>query len=300
MIAGLVPPIAPAASVLGGADITALPAHARNMGLVFQNYALFPHLAVATQRRLRPGDARHAAAEAARERAGRALDLVRLGGLVAHAGRRAVRRPAAAGGAGARAGGRSRPCCCWTSRSPTSMPSCARTCATRSATSSAGSRITTLFVTHDQAEALTMSDRVVVLNAGRIEQIGTPAEIYDKPASRSSPASSAGRTDSLPLPTARILSAGAPGLRVAARVRCRAGARPRHECGRIACACRGHPFREKSMKCRRRSAAWCSPATSCTSARRRPARRRRNADPVADNSVRARRDRCRRTGPFPT
>ena len=41
---------------------------------------------------------------------------------------------------------------------------------------------TTLFVTHDQAEALTMSDRVVVLNGGRIEQVGTPVEIYDRPA----------------------------------------------------------------------------------------------------------------------
>lgn len=44
--------------------------------------------------------------------------------------------------------------------------------------------ITTLFVTHDQEEALGMSDRVVVMNGGRAEQIGTPAEVYDRPASR--------------------------------------------------------------------------------------------------------------------
>jgi len=44
--------------------------------------------------------------------------------------------------------------------------------------------VTTLFVTHDQDEALTMADRVVVLNEGRIEQIGTPAEIYDRPLTR--------------------------------------------------------------------------------------------------------------------
>ncbi|MCO6005029.1 ABC transporter ATP-binding protein [Actinoallomurus purpureus] len=43
--------------------------------------------------------------------------------------------------------------------------------------------ITFLFVTHDQEEALTMSDRVAVFNAGRIEQVGTPAEVYEKPAS---------------------------------------------------------------------------------------------------------------------
>jgi ABC-type Fe3+/spermidine/putrescine transport system ATPase subunit len=43
--------------------------------------------------------------------------------------------------------------------------------------------ITILFVTHDQIEALTLSDRIAVMNAGRIEQIGTPAELYDRPAS---------------------------------------------------------------------------------------------------------------------
>ena len=44
--------------------------------------------------------------------------------------------------------------------------------------------ITTLFVTHDQGEALVMSDRIAVMNAGRIEQIGTPADIYERPATR--------------------------------------------------------------------------------------------------------------------
>jgi putative spermidine/putrescine transport system ATP-binding protein len=44
--------------------------------------------------------------------------------------------------------------------------------------------ITFVFVTHDQEEALTMSDRIAVFNAGRIEQVGTPAEVYEKPATR--------------------------------------------------------------------------------------------------------------------
>ena len=44
--------------------------------------------------------------------------------------------------------------------------------------------ITTVFVTHDQGEALVMSDRIAVMNAGRIEQVGTPSEIYERPATR--------------------------------------------------------------------------------------------------------------------
>ena len=44
--------------------------------------------------------------------------------------------------------------------------------------------ITIVFVTHDQEEALAMSDRIAVMNAGRVEQIGTPREIYDRPATR--------------------------------------------------------------------------------------------------------------------
>ncbi|MFP3442495.1 spermidine/putrescine ABC transporter ATP-binding protein, partial [Pantoea sp. SIMBA_133] len=44
--------------------------------------------------------------------------------------------------------------------------------------------LTIVFVTHDQSEALTMSDRIAVFNRGKIEQIGTPREIYDQPRSR--------------------------------------------------------------------------------------------------------------------
>ena len=45
-------------------------------------------------------------------------------------------------------------------------------------------RITSIYVTHDQTEAMTMADRIVVMNAGRIEQIGTPEDVYDRPNSR--------------------------------------------------------------------------------------------------------------------
>ena len=54
--------------------------------------------------------------------------------------------------------------------------------------------ITFVYVTHDQEEALTMSDRIAVLSGGRIEQIGEPAEVYERPADRSWPDSSASPT----------------------------------------------------------------------------------------------------------
>ena len=58
-------------------------------------------------------------------------------------------------------------------------------------TSSAEIRTTFLFVTHDQEEAIAMADRICVMNDGRIEQIGTPQEVYYRPSSSSSRASSA-------------------------------------------------------------------------------------------------------------
>ena len=56
--------------------------------------------------------------------------------------------------------------------------------------------ITFIYVTHDQEEALTMSDRIAVFSHGRIDQVGTPVEVYERPASASSRASSACRTSS--------------------------------------------------------------------------------------------------------
>ena len=79
---------------------------------------------------------------------------------------------------------RARRSCCSTSRCRTSMPCCASACATSSASIQQRLGITTIFVTHDQDEAFEMSDRVVLLNKGRVEQIGTPEELYDRPLTR--------------------------------------------------------------------------------------------------------------------
>ena len=91
--------------------------------------------------------------------------------------------PAASGSAsrwGARSSA-SRPCSCSTSRCRTSTRSCACRCASRSRSCIGGCRTTSLYVTHDQVEAMTLAQRMVVMNAGRAEQIGTPMEVYENP-----------------------------------------------------------------------------------------------------------------------
>ena len=84
--------------------------------------------------------------------------------------------------------------------------------------------ITFVYVTHDQEEALTMSDRIAVFNEGRIEQVGTPAEMYEHPRRRSSPASSARRTSSSG-------TAGRFTVRARRRSGCRRTRRPEGEPG---------------------------------------------------------------------
>ena len=75
-----------------------------------------------------------------------------------------------------------RRCCSWTSRCRTSTPACARRCAWRSGRCSAGSSSRVLYVTHDQAEALSMSNLVAVMRNGEVIQVGTPRQIYNEPA----------------------------------------------------------------------------------------------------------------------
>ena len=173
MIAGLAGPSAGRIDI-GGRDVTWLPAAKRNVGLVFQSYALFPHMSVhdniafpLSVRRLGRAEIDRRVAEALR--------------LHAHGPERrrpgAARRPAAARGAcprllcssrrflpARRAAGASTASCASSSRS------------SRQLQRSLG--ITTIFVTHDQEEALSLSDRIVVLDDGRVQQIGTPEDAY--------------------------------------------------------------------------------------------------------------------------
>ena len=78
----------------------------------------------------------------------------------------------------------SRACCCWTNRCRTSTPSCARLRALELKRLQRRLGITTIFVTHDQQEAMTIADRLAVLEQGAIRQVGTPRDLYDTPIDR--------------------------------------------------------------------------------------------------------------------
>jgi multiple sugar transport system ATP-binding protein len=73
-------------------------------------------------------------------------------------------------------------CSCSTSRSATSTPSCACRCGYEIKRLQRELAVTSIYVTHDQVEAMTLADRLIVMNAGVAEQIGTPMDVYDNPA----------------------------------------------------------------------------------------------------------------------
>ncbi len=167
---------------IGGRDVTDAPAQQRNIGLVFQSYALFPHMTV-LENVMFPLGVRKITGEAARTQSLEALKLVRLEGLQ-------DRRPSQLSGgqqqrvALARAvvfkpdillldeplGALDRKL---REELQVELKQLQRTLG-----------VTTLLVTHDQEEALSLSDRIMVLNHGRTQQVAAPTEAYLKPANR--------------------------------------------------------------------------------------------------------------------
>jgi putative spermidine/putrescine transport system ATP-binding protein len=179
MIAGFELPTAGTVE-LSGRDVTRLPPYERDVNTVFQDYALFPHMSVLdnVEYGLR---VRKVPRRERRERAERALDSVRLAGFGA-------RRPAAMSG-----GQRQRVAL---ARALVNRPKVLLLDEPLGALDlklreqmqvelkeiQRDVGITFVFVTHDQHEALTMSDRVAVFDHGRIAQVGTPEEVYERPA----------------------------------------------------------------------------------------------------------------------
>ena len=161
---------------LAGVDVTGVPPSERDVNTVFQDYALFPHMTV--QENVEYGLRVKGVGRGERRRAAQeVLERVRLPGL-------GGRKPVQLSG-GQRRVSLSRAIVnepsvpCSTSPSARSTLSCARRC--RSSSRARAIRHHLVYVTHDREEALTMSDRMAVFNEGRIEQLGTPAEVYEHP-----------------------------------------------------------------------------------------------------------------------
>jgi len=179
MIAGFELPTA-GAILLEGKDVTRTPPYDRDVNTVFQDYALFPHMSV--QHNVEYGlKVKGVARAERRKRAAEMLEVVRLGSF-------GHRRPNQLSG-----GQRQRVAL---ARALVNRPSVLlldeplgaldlklreeMQVELKAIQREVG--ITFVFVTHDQGEALSMSNRIAVFNHGRIEQVGTPREIYDRPA----------------------------------------------------------------------------------------------------------------------
>ena len=168
--------------VLGGRDITGVSPAKRDIGMVFQNYALFPHMSVADNVAF-PLAVRHLPRDEIRARVEEALGLVALAGL-------GQRQPRELSGGQQQRVALARAIVFKPRLLLLDEPLGALDRKLRDAMQleikrlQRQLRITTLFITHDQEEALALGDRVAVLHQGRLEQVGTPAEIYARPANR--------------------------------------------------------------------------------------------------------------------
>ena len=181
MLAGLESPSS-GRVLIRGHDMTGTPAHRRPTNMVFQRLALFPHMSVADNvaygprlRRLPKGQVRRRVAEL--------IEMVRLDGFEdrlpdqlsgGQQQRVAIARALA-----------NKPAVLLLDEPLGSLDLKLRMQMQESLKEiQVQSSTTFIYVTHDQTEALTMSDRIAVMNNGRVEQIATPSELYDRPATR--------------------------------------------------------------------------------------------------------------------
>ena len=181
LVAGFFPPTR-GEIWLKGRHVEGLPSFKRDIGVVFQDYALFPHMNaaenVAFGLRMRKVSSSDMA-----KRVADALELVKLTGL-------GDRRPLQMSGGQRQRVALARalvinPAVLLLDEPLSNLDLKLREeMRVEIATLQRRLGITTVFVTHDQGEALVMSDRIAVMNAGRIEQIGTPSDIYERPATR--------------------------------------------------------------------------------------------------------------------
>ncbi len=170
------------AILIDGEDVTAVPPWKRNVGMVFQSYALWPHMTVGENVAFGLEERRLPRATV-REKVGRALDLV---GLAEYAGR----RPGQLSGGQQQRVALARtlaiePRVLLLDEPLSNLDAKLRHHMRRELVAMQKQlSITTIFVTHDQEEAMTTADRIAVMHQGVIQQVGAPGELYDDPVNR--------------------------------------------------------------------------------------------------------------------
>jgi spermidine/putrescine ABC transporter ATP-binding subunit len=208
--------------LVDGVDVTKAPPQRRGFGVVFQNYAIFPHLNVFENVAF-PLRARRTPDAKVRERVTWALDLVRLGGFAERFSRQL------SGGQQQRVA---------IARAIVFEPSIVLMDEPLGALDKnlrydmqmeikdiqRRLGMTVIYVTHDQEEAMNLSDRLAILNHGRIEQLGPPLEVYERPANRFT-GQFLGEANLIPGTVTRVEN-GAATLRTAVGIEFRAEMRP--------------------------------------------------------------------------
>ena len=165
--------------LLDGVSINDIPPHKRGIGMVFQNYALFPHMTVAENLSF-PLEVRKVPKAQRREKINRALEMAQMGGF-------GGRYPAQLSGGQQQRVALARALVFEPKLVLMDEPLGALDKQLREHMQFEITRlahalgITVVYVTHDQSEALTMSDRIAVFDDGRIQQIATPRELYENP-----------------------------------------------------------------------------------------------------------------------
>ena len=193
---------------LDGADMTHMPAERRAFGMVFQGYALFPHMSVEENIAFPLRVQRRSGAEIAR----RTAEMVEMVGLGGHQ----RKRPAALSGGQQQRVALARALAYEPSALLLDEPFSALDKNLRGQMQDEVRRLhretgtTFVFVTHDQSEALALSDRVAIFDAGRLAQVARPQEVYERPANRFV-AEFLGDINILPLTDLRPDGAGASG-----------------------------------------------------------------------------------------
>ena len=250
--------------LIDGTDVTHSPAYARDIGVVFQNYALFPHMTIEENIAF-PLKMRKVSDAEARRRTAEALEMVHLPHV-------AKRYPRELSGGQQQRIALARCIVYRPSIILMDEPLGALDKKLRDQMQLEIKRIhrelgtTIVYVTHDQEEAMTMSDRICLMNAGAIEQLGTPQDLYFRPRSCSSPISSASPICSAPpcaVSTARGLTSSSP-------------SRPRPR-ARSAMALVSPPVSRSRSWCARRTSWWASGGAVVRPAHRRDDQRQPDA-----------------------